>query len=298
MTYSFSLGIPLRRALSTGALLTLALSGCTQNPPGPVITATSTGGSASTVTNADAHPYADYTEQVWSDEFDATSLDATKWTPEVQDVWFNNELEATTNSRTNVNVVNGLLNITAVQENYHGRTYTSARINTKGKKEFTFGRLDVRAKVPKGKGIWPAIWMLGANDSQVSWPACGEIDIMELKGSSPTVAYTTMHFGNTVATHQYKGSPYTLPTGASPDFSGDFHLYSAVRSQNQIDFYVDGTKYFTFTSGDAAPYPFNNPFYVILNVAVGGDFDGNPDASTTFPQTMQVDYVKFLQYKQ
>ena len=293
MIYSFN---PVfARHLAAGLTLLLAAGGCTQNPPGPVITATAGSTPVNTATNADPHPYADYTEQVWSDEFNDTSLDATKWSYEVQDQWFNNELESTTSSRNNVNLSNGNLNITAIKENYNGHQYTSGRINTKGKKEFVFGRYDVRAKLPKGKGIWPAIWMLGANDSQAAWPACGEIDIMELKGSAPTVNYTTMHYGNTVATHQQKGTAYPLPSG---DFSTDFHLFSLVRSQNQLDFYIDGNKYYTLTANDVSPYPFNNPFYAILNLAVGGDFDGNPDASTTFPQTMQVDYVKFLQYKQ
>lgn len=289
----YLLNPPLLRSLSASLLLTLAAGGCTQDPPGPTITATGTSGSAAA--NADARNYADYTELAWSDEFDAGSLDAAKWTPEVKDVWFNNELQATTSSRNNVNVVNGFLNITAIKEKYNGRDYTSARIITKGKKEFTFGRLDVRAKLPKGKGIWPAIWMLGANDSQVSWPACGEIDIMELKGSAPTVNYSTVHYGATTASHQYKGTQYALPAG---DFSADFHIFTSIRSQNKMEFYIDGVKYYTLTPTDVSPYPFNNPFYVILNVAVGGDFDGNPDGSTTFPQTMQVDYVKFFQYKQ
>jgi beta-glucanase (GH16 family) len=283
---------PLLRALSAGLLLALTAGGCTQNPPGPVITATGTSGSAAT--NSDAHAYADYTELTWSDEFDASSLDASKWTPEVKDVWFNNELEATTARRENVTLAGGNLNITAIKENYNGRTFTSARIITKGKKEFTFGRLDVRAKMPKGKGMWPAIWMLGANDSQASWPACGEIDIMELRGSAPSVNNTTMHFGNSVATHQQKGTAYALPAG---DFSTDFHLFTCIRSLNKMEFFVDGVSYYTLTSATVSPYPFNNPFYVILNVAVGGDFDGNPDASTTFPQSMLVDYVKFFQYK-
>ena len=283
------------RLLSAGLLLTLTAGGCTQDPPGPVITATGTSGS--TATNADARAYADYTELTWSDEFDTSGLDANKWTPEVKDVWFNNELQATTSSRNNVTVTGGNLAITAIKENYNGRTYTSGRIITKGKKEFTFGRLDVRAKLPKGKGIWPAIWMLGSNDSTAPWPNCGEIDIMELRGSIPNVNNSTVHYGTSNADHKYKGTQYTLPANTNGDFSTDYHLFSCIRSLNQMRFYVDGNLYYTLTPNDVSPYPFNNPFYAILNVAVGGDFDGNPTAATTFPQTMLVDYVRFYQYK-
>ncbi len=296
MAYSFNPS--LLRNLSAGLALALSAGGCTQDPPGPVITPTPTTTTpTATAVNSESRDFAQYTELVWSEEFNDTSLDATKWTPEVKDVWYNNELEATTNSRNNVNVTGGNLNITAIKENYNGRTFTSARINTNGKKDFNFGRVDVRAKLPKGKGVWPAIWMLGSNDSTAPWPACGEIDIMELRGSSPTVNNTTMHYGNTTADHQYKGTQYVLPASANGDFSSDFHIFSAVRSLNQMQFYVDGALYYTFKSSDASPYPFNNPFYVILNLAIGGDFDGNPDASTTFPQTMQVDYVRYYQYK-
>lgn len=274
------------------SLALLAAGGCTVNPPGPTVTASSV--TANSSVNADVKDYAAYSQLVWSDEFDGTALDQAKWSPEVKDVWYNNELQATTNSRENIFVTGGNLNIVAKKESYNGRSYTSGRLITKGKQEFVYGRLDVRAKLPKGKGIWPAIWMLGINDSQVGWPSCGEIDIMELRGSTPATNITTLHFGTSTATHQYISTTYTLP---SADFSADFHVFSVVRGQGKMDFYVDGTKYKTWTSSDATPYPFNNPFYGILNVAVGGDFDGNPDATTTFPQTMQVDYVRFYQYK-
>ena len=287
----------LLRNLTVGLALGFSAGSCTKEPPGPVVS--DTGSASSATTNADPKPFASYTELVWSDEFDTSSLDLNKWVYEVKDVWFNNELQATTNRRDNVTVTNGNLNIIAKAENYNNRSYTSGRIITKGKKDFTFGRLDVRAKLPKGKGIWPAIWMLGSNDSQVSWPACGEIDIMELRGSTPLVNNTTMHFGNSVSTHQYKGTAYTLPASANGDFSSDFHTFSCLRGQDKMEFYVDGALYYTFTPTLVTPYayPFNNPFYAILNVAVGGDFAGNPDASTTFPQTMQVDSVRFYQYK-
>ena len=293
------LGNPaLLRSLSAGIALMLSSGGCTQEPPGPVIADTTTGGGTTTAAvNADSRDFAQYTELKWSDEFDASALDQTKWVYEVKDVWYNNELQATTKSRNNVTVTGGNLNITAIKENYNGRTYTSGRIITKGTKDFTFGRLDVRAKLPKGPGIWPAIWMLGSNDSQVSWPACGEIDIMELRGSMPAVNNSTVHYGTSVAEHQYKGTQYPLPSG---DFAADFHVFSCVRSLNKVEFFVDGQSYYAVTPSSTSPYPFpfNAPFYTILNLAVGGDFDGNPDATTTFPQTMLVDYVRFYQYKQ
>jgi beta-glucanase (GH16 family) len=237
-----------------------------------------------------------YTDLVWSDEFDGSTLDATKWAPEVRDVWFNNELQATTNSRDNVTVTNGNLVITAKRETYNGRDYTSARINTKGKKDFVFGRIDTRAKLPKGKGIWPAIWMLGSNDATAPWPNCGEIDIMELRGSAPKMNLSTVHYGTNATTdHKQMGTSYTLP--GTDDFSNDYHIFTVIRSRDQMRFFIDGNLYYTLTSGQVTPYPFNNPFYMILNVAVGGDFDGNPNATTTFPQQMLVDYVKYYQYK-
>ncbi|RZK30056.1 MAG: glycoside hydrolase family 16 protein, partial [Hymenobacter sp.] len=293
---TFLVNPTLLRNLTVGLALGFSAGGCTKEPPGPVIT--DTGSTSSTVVNADPKTFASYTELVWSDEFDASSLDLNKWVYEVKDVWFNNELQATTNRRDNVTLTGGNLNIIAKAESYNTRSYTSGRIITKGKKDFVFGRLDVRAKLPKGKGIWPAIWMLGSNDSQVSWPACGEIDIMELRGSTPNVNNTTMHFGSSVNTHQYKGTAYTLPASAGTDFSTDFHIFSCLRGQDKMEFYVDGNLYYTFMPSMVTPYayPFNNPFYAILNVAVGGDFDGNPNASTTFPQTMLVDYVRFYQY--
>jgi beta-glucanase (GH16 family) len=212
----------------------------------------------------------------------------------VKDTWFNNELQATTNRATNLFLRDGKLNIQAQKENYNGKSYTSARIITKGKKDFGYGRLDVRAKLPKGKGIWPAIWMLGANDDVASWPACGEIDIMELRGSAPNINLSTLHFGTSTADHKQKGTTKALASG---DFSQDYHTFTLIRSKDKLRFYLDGELYYTLTPTEVSPYPFNNPFYVILNVAVGGDFDGNPDANTTFPQVMQVESVKFYNYK-
>lgn len=293
MLHSLALTLARRGRAYAGAGLLLALAaGCTKNPPTPTPVPPAP---PVEVPNAEAREFAQYTELVWNDEFDGTALDAGKWTPEVRDVWFNNELQATTSSRDNINVTGGNLNLVARRQAHNGRDYTSGRIVTKGKKDFVFGRVDTRAKLPKGKGIWPAIWMLGSNDSTVPWPACGEIDIMELRGSTPKVNISTIHFGNTVADRRYIGTTYTLP-GAG-DFSDDYHTFSLIRSRDQMRWYVDGVLYYTLTPSQASPYPFNNPFYMILNVAVGGDFDGNPDASTTFPQQMQVDYVRYYQYR-
>ncbi|SHJ05754.1 Glycosyl hydrolases family 16 [Hymenobacter daecheongensis DSM 21074] len=275
-----------------GLALTLGLLNCTKDPekvlpPAPAPSAPVTG-------NEEARDYSAYTDLAWSDEFNGALLDDTKWTYEIKDVWFNDELQATTNSAKNLFLSNGLLNIQAQKERYNNRDYTSARIITKGKKDFGFGRLDVRAKLPKGKGIWPAIWMLGSNDGVVSWPACGEIDIMELRGSQPNVNISTLHFGTSVADHREKTTTKALASG---DFSDDFHTFTLIRSKDKMRFYLDGELYFTVTPSDVSPYPFNNLFYVILNVAVGGKFDGDPDASTVFPQRMQVESVKFYNYK-
>ena len=244
--------------------------------------------------NEEVRDFDTYTELVWSDEFDGTALDAGKWVPEVRDKWYNNELQATT-ARDNVSVTGGNLVITAKKQAYNGRDYTSARIITKGKQDFVFGRIDTRAKLPKGQGLWPAIWMLGSNDSTNPWPSCGEIDIMEVKGRAPKENYSTLHYGTTPADRKYKGTMYTLP--GSGDFSTDFHIFTVIRSRNQTRWYIDSVLYYTLTSNQVSPYPFNNPFYMILNVAVGGDFGGNPDATTTFPQQMLVDYVKYFKYK-
>ncbi|WP_303312736.1 glycoside hydrolase family 16 protein [Hymenobacter sp. BT730] len=246
--------------------------------------------------NAEARDYAQYTELVWSDEFEAGVLDQSRWTYELGGGgWGNRELQAYTNSNENTYLTGGNLVIEAKQQQNGGNPYTSARLITKGKQSFTFGRIDVRAKLPKGKGVWPAIWMLGSNIDQVSWPACGEIDIMELRGSQPGKVLSTMHFGTSTADHRYKSSPEQVL--ASGTYADDFHIYSVVRSKDQIRVFLDGKQFFTFTPADGSPYPFNNPFFMILNLAIGGDFDGNPDASTQFPQRMTVDYVRFYQYK-
>ncbi|WP_375437464.1 family 16 glycosylhydrolase [uncultured Hymenobacter sp.] len=288
---------PLRKGrtyqLGVSLLLALSLGSCTEEKKKNLPTPTPTTPTAPVV-NEEARDYAQYTTLAWNDEFDAGALDQNKWVYELGGGgWGNNELQNYTNSPDNVFLSSGNLVIQARRQQSGSNAYTSARLITKGKQSFQYGRLDVRAKVPKGKGVWPAIWMLGADIDQNNWPRCGEIDIMELKGSRPKELISTMHFGNSTADHRFKGITQVQPN----DLSEDFHTYSVVRSKDLLRFFLDGQQYYSFSGSDASPFPFNNPFFVILNVAIGGDFDGNPDASTVLPQQMQVDYVRYYQYK-
>jgi beta-glucanase (GH16 family) len=234
---------------------------------------------------------------IWSDEFSGNSLDANVWNYEIGNGsggWGNNELEYYTNSSKNTLVSNGNLIIEARKESMGGFNYTSARLTTQNKKTFTYGRVDMRAKLPKGKGIWPALWMLGSNINSVGWPASGEIDIMELLGHEITKSYGTLHYGASSATHGQKGNSYIL---SSSNFYDQFHVFSMEWKQDQIKLYVDDNLYLTVNKTDlgSSPYPFNAPFFFIFNVAVGGNWPGSPDPTTTFPQRMIVDYVRVFQ---
>ncbi len=236
---------------------------------------------------------------VWTDEFDGDSLNTNWWTYELGDGcpvncgWGNNELEYY--REENTSIVNGNLVITAKNQNFGGKEYTSSRLITKGKKQFKFGRVDVRAALPKGKGLWPAIWMLGSNIDAVGWPACGEIDIMELTGDLPNRVVGTVHYGANTSQHQFISQSKYL-TG-NDNFQDEFHVFSIVWEADLIEFYVDDELYHTITpaSLNGAAYPFNKNFFFIMNVAVGGNFPGNPDASTAFPQYMIVDYIRVFQ---
>ena len=231
----------------------------------------------------------------WSDEFTGTTINPDVWTFEKgnNNGWGNHELENYTERQENSFVSNGNLIIEARQESYNGSNYTSARMVTKGKKTFTYGRIDIRAKLPKGKGIWPALWMLGNNIDQVNWPVCGEIDIMELLGQEPAKIYGTLHYGNSAGAHAQNGTNYILK---SSTFDQQFHVFSLVWTKDVLKILVDDNEYLSVASGSiSSNYPFNNPFFFIFNVAVGGDFPGNPDSSTTYPQRMVVDYVRVFQ---
>jgi beta-glucanase (GH16 family) len=234
---------------------------------------------------------------VWNDEFDGNALDLTAWNPELGNGaggWGNNELEYYTNSKKNIFLSNGNLIIEARKESISGFNYSSGRMTTQNKKSFKFGRIDIRAKLPVGKGIWPALWMLGNNITTVGWPACGEIDIMELIGTFPGRTHGTMHWKPVTGTNTSKGASYDLPSG---NFSQQFHVFSIIWSQDTISWLLDDQVFLTTTKADvgAANYPFNDPQFFIFNVAVGGNWPGPPDASTEFPQRMFVDYVRVFQ---
>jgi len=231
---------------------------------------------------------------VWSDEFNGISLDQAVWSFETgNNGWGNSELENYTDRANNLTLQDGKLVIHALKENYGGSAYTSARIKTQGKKEFTFGRIDIRAILPRGQGIWPALWMLGSNINSAGWPGCGETDVMELLGQDPSRVYGTLHFGTSSSPGQ-KGNSYTLASG---NFSDQFHVFSLEWKQDQLKLYVDNNLYLTVNSTDITGYnyPFNAPFFFIFNVAVGGNWPGSPDATTYFPQWMIVDYVRVYQ---
>lgn len=239
---------------------------------------------------------------VWSDEFDSTALDQTKWSYETGGGgWGNNELEYYTNSTGNCNVQNGYLTITAQKQSLSGYNYTSARIKTQDKFFFEFGKVEARIKLPYGKGMWPAFWMLGENISSVGWPSCGENDILEMIGGSGTgstgnavsdsTVYGTLHWSQN-GSEASSGGKYSLSSGK---FADDFHLFGVIWTSKLVQFYVDNTVYYQVDITPTALNAFRNNFFIILNLAVGGTWPGNPDNSTVFPQTMQVDYVRLYQ---
>jgi len=233
----------------------------------------------------------------WSDEFSGTNLDQSVWNQEIGNGsggWGNNELEYYTNSLKNTFLSNGNLIIEARKEAIGGFSYSSGRMTTQNKKVLKFGRIDIRAKLPVAKGMWPALWMLGSNITTAGWPACGEMDIMELVGTYPGRISGTMHWKNAGGNHGSKGANYNLSSG---DYSQQFHVFSMVWVQDLIKCYVDDQLYLTVTLADvgAANYPFNADQFFIFNVAVGGNWPGSPDGTTNFPQRMFVDYVRVFQ---
>ncbi len=238
----------------------------------------------------------------WSDEFDAadgTAPDATKWTRELrtQDKTGNNnsnkELQQYTADSANSQQKGGSLVITALkQTSASGTTYTSARLNTLGHYSAAYGRVEARVKMPGGKGVWPAFWMLGDNKPSVGWPKCGEIDIMETKGSQIDTNHGSLH-GPVYNGGNDLTATVTLP--GKPQLSDDFHVYASEWSADTVKFFVDTTLYETRTPKDmpaGGTWVFNHPFFITINLAIGGVFDGDPTANTPFPAELLVDYVR------
>jgi len=231
---------------------------------------------------------------VWSDEFTDKTTNSSNWSYDTGGSgWGNNELEYYTNSSKNAYTTGGYLVIEARKETMGSNNYTSARMISKDKRTFTYGRIDFRAKLPKGQGIWPALWMLGNNIGTSPWPACGEIDIMELLGNNPKTVYGTLHWGAAGGASTHIGGNSTL---SSETFSDKFHVFSLKWSASQLSFLIDDVTYFTAAKSQInGDYPFDKPFFFIMNVAVGGNWPGNPDDTTVFPQRMIVDYVRVFQ---
>ncbi len=240
---------------------------------------------------------------VWEDEFDGDALDAASWTallgrgPEygLPVGWGNNELQYYTARPENIAVGGGLLRIIARAESYQGASYTSARLRTKFKRDFRYGRFEGRMKLPSGQGIWPAFWMLDTNSPYGGWAASGEIDIMESVNEADRI-YGTIHYGGEFPGNQYKGSEYEPGT----DFSEDFHVYAIEWLPDEIRWFVDDVQYgslsrdqwFSANAPDNPRAPFDVDFHLLMNVAVGGNFPGEPNGDVGFPMELVVDWVR------
>ena len=250
--------------------------------------------------------YGDW-QLVWSDEFNGAAIDLSNWTFDIgtgppYPGWGNNELEYYTSRPQNAYLTNGLLHIVARQESYNGSSYTSAKLKTRGLFSKKYGRFEFRAKLPQGQGYWPALWLMPEDSVYGGWAASGEIDLMENKGSNPTNVLGTILFGG-MYPHQAQsfGPSFTFRAG---DSVTNFHLYALEWADNAIRWYVDNQLYETQASWWSSsnptntnirnpyPAPFDQPFYILMNLAVGGNFGGDPDGTTVFPGEIQVDYVR------
>ena len=243
----------------------------------------------------------------WSDEFkgkNGSLPDASKWTYDIGgNGWGTHELEYYTNRPENARIEHGKLVISARAEAYMGPDskefhYTSARLKTQGLFSQAYGRFEARIKLPAGQGIWPAFWMLGDNIAADGWPKCGEIDVMENIGKEPGINHGSLHGPSSANPTSDLTKAITLPNGKR--LSDDFHLYAVEREPGLVRFYLDANLYATFTVAQwpaGGTWVFDHPFFIILNVAVGGDWPGAPDATTAFPQTMLVDYVRVYKRK-
>jgi beta-glucanase (GH16 family) len=279
--------------------------------------------------NEAAEPIPAEWKLVWSDEFDGKEIDTSKWDFDIGNGfydydanqwiagWGNDELQYYTREPANAFVKDSVLHIRALKESLHGCGYTSARLKTR-KKDGTslfcqaYGRFEFRAKLPTGKGVWPALWMLPQDEKYGPWPSSGEIDVMEARGQEPTKVLGTLHFGSRWPANAQASREYVLPGGGT---IADFHVYTLEWEPGELRWWVDGKAYaaqsFWWSSGRTEggkgvnptkeadlnpwPAPFDRPFYLVMNVAVGGKFLGNPDKTTVFPAEMLVDYVRVYQ---
>jgi beta-glucanase (GH16 family) len=274
---------------------------------------------------ADAPPAPDW-KLVWSDEFDGKDIDPTKWDFDLGNGffnrsanawiggWGNNELQYYTRVPANVFLQDGLLHIRAQKEAYKGCAYTSARVISRkqdGRPLFNkqYGRFEFRAKLPTGRGLWPALWLLPQTEQYGGWAASGEIDVLEARGQEPGKVVGTLHYGARWPANAHSGQAYVLPDHGT---IADFHIYALEWEPGEIRWFVDGHRYATQTfwwsssklernqgrppasAGELNPWPapFDQPFYIIMNLAVGGNFLGNPDATTLFPAELVIDYVR------
>lgn len=238
---------------------------------------------------------------IFEDNFDKPTIDLAKWSYDTGNHGFgNNELQYYTTREENIYIENSNLVIKALKEDYLGSPYTSGKLWTKGHFSFTYGYVEVKARLPKGKGIWPALWMMPENiEVHGKWSSCGEIDIMELVGHEPNTIYGTIHYG---LPHTYHGGKYCLEQGS---FADDYHVFGLEWDKEGIRWYVDGKLYheenYWFTKKQDGslvenfPAPFNKDFYLIINLAVGGRWPGYPDETTSFPQEFIIDYVRVYQ---
>ena len=240
----------------------------------------------------------------WSDEFngpDGSAPDSSKWTYDLGGKgWGNKELECYTNRVQNAHIRGGNLVITAQKETTPfacsddtTSNYTSARLKTQGLFSQAYGRFEARIKIPAGQGMWPAFWMLGSDITTSNWPKCGEIDIMENIGKEPGTIHGSLHGPSTIGRTSDATAPFSLPT--AQNFADAFHLYAVEWEPGIIRFYVDTNLYATFTQSQwpsGGTWVFDHPFFLLLNVAVGGTWPSSPDNTTQFPQQMLVDYVR------
>jgi beta-glucanase (GH16 family) len=282
--------------VTRAAALLLVLVGCAPGTPPPETPWSPDSGTADAGPSADAGPILGYPwHLVWQDEFEGPEgarPEPGNWRYEVGgDGWGNQQLEFDTDRSENAALDGrGNLAITARRESFGGRAYTSARLATAGKLDRRYGRFEARMKLPRGQGLWPAFWLLGNNFNDVGWPGCGEIDVMENRGQNLTVVRGSLHGPGFSG-----GANHGREVDVGADVSADFHTYAVEWDPERVIWKVDERVYFTATPADlpaTGTWVYDHPFFVILNVAVGGNFVGDPSPSTVFPQTMLVDHVR------